>query len=336
MSGTTGRAAVLGAGSWGTALAVLLAGRGLRVTLWSRDPEHARRLAERRENEAYLPGVELPLAVEPVHDLPAALAGARLVVGAVPSAATPATAEAAAGSLVDGATWLSATKGLEEGTLRRMSEVVGAAAPNLEAVAVLSGPSFATEVAAGQPTAVVVACELLEVARRLQAALSGPTFRAYASSDVLGVELGGAVKNVIAIASGMLAGLGLGHDPTAALITRGLHEMTALAVSMGARPETLSGLAGLGDLVLTCTGGPSRNRRLGEAVARGATLDDAVAALGQVAEGVETTRRVLALAGRHGVTVPITAAVASVLFEGREVAVAVRQLMERDLKDEQA
>jgi glycerol-3-phosphate dehydrogenase (NAD(P)+) len=329
-------AAVLGAGSWGTALAILL-GRGsgtTEVRLWCRDRAHAERLQADRANERYLPGAALPAPVRPVASLEEALDGAGLVVGAVPSSATAEVARLARPLIGEAGAWLSAAKGLEQGSHRRMSEVVHAELPELAAVAVLSGPSFAVEVAAGQPTAVVVACEDLEVARRLQAEISDETFRAYASHDVVGVELGGAIKNVIAIAAGLLTGLGLGHDPTAALVTRGLAEMSRLAAALGADPRTMSGLAGLGDLVLTCTGSLSRNRRLGEAVARGASVEEAAAALGQVAEGVETTRRVLAIADEHGLDVPITRAVDEVLFGGTAPAEAVRQLMRRDLKDE--
>ena len=338
MSGRERPAAVLGAGSWGTALAVLL-GRSSgaeEVRLWCRSAEQARLLSEERENRRYLPGAPLPEPVRPVSALAEALEGVGLVVGAVPSKATAAVAREAATLLGEGAVWLSTAKGLEQGTQRRMSEVVTEAAPGLRAVAALSGPSFAAEVAAGQPTAVVIACADADVARELQAAVSDETFRAYTSSDLVGVELGGAVKNVIAIASGMLSGLGLGHDPTAALITRGLAEMTRLAVALGAEPRTLSGLAGLGDLVLTCTGSLSRNRRLGEAVARGLGLEAAAAGLGQVAEGVETTTRVLELARAQGVEVPITEAVHDVLFGGTPPAEAIRALMLRDLKDESA
>lgn len=331
-------AAVLGAGSWGTALAILL-GRGSgrpEVRLWCRSQEQAGALERERENRRYLPGAPLPEPVRPTTSLAEALEGAGLVVGAVPSKATSAVAREADPLLAEGAVWLSTAKGLEQGTQRRMSEVVAEAAPRLAAVAALSGPSFAAEVADGQPTAVAIACADPAIARELQEAVSDETFRAYTTSDLVGVELGGAVKNVIAIASGMLSGLGLGHDPTAALITRGLAEMTRLAVSLGAEPGTLAGLAGLGDLVLTCTGSLSRNRRLGEAVARGQDLEAATAGLGQVAEGVETTTRVLEIARDRGVEVPITEAVHDVLFGATPPAEAIRVLMRRDLKDESA
>jgi glycerol-3-phosphate dehydrogenase (NAD(P)+) len=291
-------------------------------------------MADQRENRRYLPGVRLPDAVRPVADLAEALDGARLIVGAVPTTATARMAREAGALAAKDAVWLSTAKGLAAGTNQRMSQVVAEAAPDLAGVAVLSGPSFAAEVAAGQPTAVVVASDRLELAREIQAGISDETFRAYASTDLVGVELGGAVKNVVAIASGMLAGLGLGHDPTAALITRGLAEMTRLAVGLGADERTLFGLAGLGDLVLTCTGSLSRNRRLGEAVGGGSSLEDAVAALGQVAEGVGATERVLELAEGLRVEVPITQAVRDVLFGGVPAGEAVRVLMLRDLRDE--
>jgi len=335
-SGRDRPAAVLGAGSWGTALAILL-GRtpgAPEVRLWCRSAERAAAMKIDRENQRYLPGVRLPDSVLPVTSLAEALDGVGLVVSAVPSKATGDLVREAAPLLDPRAVWLSTAKGLEVGTNRRMSEVVTAAAPGLAGVAVLSGPSFAAEVAAGQPTAVVVACADVAVARDIQGAVSDETFRAYASTDLVGVELGGVVKNVVAIAAGLLAGLGLGHDPTAALITRGLAEMTRLAVALGAEERTLSGLAGLGDLVLTCTGSLSRNRRLGEAVGSGRNLDEAVASLGQVAEGVGATERVLELAQGLGVDVPITQAVSDVLFGGAAPAEAVRELMLRDLRDE--
>ena len=215
-----------------------------------------------------------------------------------------------------------------------MSEVLREVLPASVAVAALSGPSFAREVATGEPTAVVVACEDLEVARRVRDLVSDATFRAYAATDVIGVELGGALKNIIAIAAGMVAGLGLGHDAVAALITRGLREITALGVAMGAERHTFSGLAGLGDLVLTCTGGASRNRRLGEMLAQGRTLDEARGILGQVSEGVESCERALHEAARLHVEMPITSAVADILFKGMSARDAVDELMQRTLKDE--
>ena len=252
----------------------------------------------------------------------------------MPSGATGQVATLAAPHLGSDAAWVSATKGLEPVTCRRMTEVVSDVTRGAVKVAVLSGPSFAREVADGQHTAVVVACEDLEVARRVRTILSGPSFSAHASTDVIGVELGGALKNIVAIAAGMLVGLGHGHDAVAALITHGLRETTALCVALGARPETMTGLAGLGDLVLTCTGSASRNRRLGEMLARGSSLDEARRELGQVSEGVATTERALVEARTHGVDVPITLAVYEVLFDGRPPREAIEALLERHLGEE--
>ena len=326
--------AVLGGGAWGTALAALLHARGHGVALWILEPDAAERVGRERENAAFLPGVPLADGLRVTSDLAEALSGVDVVVGVVPSGATREVAGKVAPLLPRGATWVSATKGMEHATRRRMSDVVREEIPDLAAFAVLSGPSFAVEVARGQPTAVVIASHDVATARRIQELVSGPTFRAYASTDVVGVELAGSLKNVIAIAAGMLSGLGLGHDPMAALITRGLHEMTSLACAFGAEPRTMFGLAGLGDLVLTCTGGPSRNRRLGEMIARGVPLDDALAHLGQVAEGVATTSTALALAGERGIELPITAAVDAVLSGRSAAADAMTALMSRSLKDE--
>jgi len=323
--------AVLGAGSWGTALAVHLARTGHHVELWARREDDPDAMQERRENSRYLAGVALPDGVHVTGDL-ARIEDATLVIGAVPSSATAQVARLAAPHVAATVTWISATKGLEPGSHRRISEVVEELLPG--PVAVLSGPSFAREVAAGQPTAVVVACRDLEIARAVQREVSSPKFRAYASSDVIGVELGGAFKNVIAIAAGAATGFGLGHDALAALMTRGLREMTILATSMGARPQTMTGLAGMGDLVLTCTGGPSRNRRLGEMLAQGSTLKEAQAILGEVSEGVETVERALAEASARGLDMPIMECVRDLLFGGAPVDDVVERLMGRDLRDE--
>lgn len=333
MSAGAPRTAVLGAGAWGTALAVHVARLGRPVALWCRSEEQAELLRASRRNERYLPGVELPGAVAVGSSL-SVLEEAELVLSAVPSGATADVVARAAPHVRPRVLWVSATKGLEPVTLRRMSEVARAGLPPATRVGALSGPSFAAEVCEGQPTAVVIAFEDLADAREAQAALSGPTFRAYASRDLVGVEMAGALKNVIAVAAGACTGLGLGHDPLAALVTRGLHEMSLLAVALGADPRTLYGLAGLGDLVLTCTGGPSRNRRLGVLVAEGLTLDAALARLGHVAEGADTTARALELARAHGIEMPIAAAVSDVLTGRLPVSEAIRGLMTRSLKDE--
>jgi glycerol-3-phosphate dehydrogenase (NAD(P)+) len=324
---------VLGAGSWGTSLAVLLCRHGHDVRLWGHDPAHVERLEAARENRGDLPGVALPQGLRLTADLAEGVEGASLLVGAVPSAFTREVALRAGRLATPGTPWLSAAKGIERGTHERMTEVVAEVAPALVPAA-LSGPSFAQEVAEGQPTAVVVAAAHAEVARWLQAVVSGPTFRAYASVDVIGVELGGAFKNVVAIAAGLLGGLGLGHDPLAALVTRGLHEMTRVAVALGADPRTLAGLSGLGDLVLTCTGPLSRNRRLGEMIGAGRPLAESLAALGHVAEGVGTTERMVELGRRHGLPAPIAEAVAGVLRGATTPRAAIDALMTRSLKEE--
>lgn len=329
------RIAVLGAGSFGTALALVAARRGHETTLWGWGPDDPDAIDAARENARYMPGLPLPPNLRVTSDIKEACRNASIVLGVVPSGATRDVAAQAGPHLGAGCAWVSATKGLEPGTHRRMSEVAREVLPASIAIAALSGPSFAREVADGRPTAVVIACEDLSIARDVQDQLSGPSFRAYASSDVAGVELGGALKNVIAIAGGMLSGLDLGHDALAALITRGLREITSLGVALGGRRETFVGLAGLGDLVLTCTGGASRNRRLGEALARGLSLEQARREVGQVAEGVETCERALSEARRHGIEMPITQGVADVLFHGRSARGVVDALMQRSLKDEE-
>lgn len=329
------RIVVLGAGSFGTALSIHLArGRPDRsVILWGWAADDPEGLERARENVRYLPGMRFPDDLRVGASLESC-AAADVAVAAVPSGAMREVATGAAPHLRLGTIWVSATKGLEPGTRMRMSEVLREVLPASVAVAALSGPSFAREVASGEPTAVVVACEDLAVARRVRDLVSDATFRAYAATDVVGVELGGALKNIIAIGAGMVAGLGLGHDAVAALITRGLREITVLGVAMGAERHTFSGLAGLGDLVLTCTGGASRNRRLGEMLAQGRTLDEARAVLGQVSEGVETCERALEEGRRLGIELPITSAVADILFHGMSARDAVDELMQRTLKDE--
>lgn len=331
--------AVLGAGGWGTALAVVLARQGSPVRLWMRRPEAASALAARRENSVYLPGIPLPSALWPTADMAAALHGAVAVILAVPSAFCRGILGAAAPHLPAGLPLISATKGIEEGSLLRISQVAeqvlgsGAAAGGLP-LAVLSGPTFAREVALGEPAAVVIASADAALAARIQAAMSQPALRLYTSSDVAGVELGAAVKNVIAIAAGICDGLGLGGNTRAALIARGLAEMGRLAEACGGRRETLAGLAGLGDLVLTCTGDLSRNRTLGRELAQGRGLAEMLASRRTVAEGVPTCAAIVRLAERHGVEMPITAQMHAVLFAGKPLREAVRALMERSLKPE--
>ncbi len=328
-------AAVLGAGSWGTALAIHLSRLGVPTRLWGRRAEVMDEMARARENRPYLPGRVFPAPLEPTSDLAAALAGAELVVAAVPSHALGATLGSLP-ALDPGARVLLACKGVETESLDTMAQVARKARPELgpARLSALGGPSFAAEVADGQPTTVVVGCEDDAAGRALQAALSGANVRAYVTDDLIGVELGGAFKNVIALAAGMCDGAGLGNNARAGLITRGLAEITRLAVALGARQETLAGLSGLGDLVLTCTGGLSRNRRVGVALGRGLTLDQALAEVGQVAEGVKTTRAAHRLAARTGVEMPIASTMHAILYEGLTVPRAVERLMERRLRSE--
>lgn len=327
-------AAVVGAGSWGTALAVQIGRRDQPVRLWARDAALAATITATRENPRYLPGVRLPDGVLVTGDSLEALGGADLVIMAVPSHfARGALAPMAAG-IAPGAALLSATKGLEPGTALRMSELLTELLPG-HAVGALSGPSFAREVALGKPAALVVASTEASVARRLQERLTAPAFRLYTNRDLVGVELGGALKNVMAIATGLSDGAGLGESARAALITRGLAEIGRLALAMGGQSATLAGLAGLGDLVLTCTGSQSRNHRLGLAVARGQTLEQAEASTPMVAEGVRTVASARALAARAGVSMPLCDEVAAVLFEGKPVKDALASLLAREPRPEE-
>jgi glycerol-3-phosphate dehydrogenase (NAD(P)+) len=337
---------ILGAGSFGTAVAVHLARAGRHVQLWARRPDVAREMRERRENRLYLPEVELPAGLRVVDEL-GDLAGADPVVVAVPShgfravfsdfLAARARGPLAGGAEAGGVTVVSATKGIEIETLARMSRVTaeecGRRALGFR-FAVLSGPTFAAELARATPSAAVVASEDAELAAELRHALATPTFRLYSSSDVVGVELAGTAKNVIAIAAGVLAGLGLGHNTMAALITRGLHEMTRLALARGGDPETLRGLAGLGDLVLTCTGGLSRNRRTGIELARGRTLAEIQAGTSEIAEGIKNALAIRRLAAESQIEMPIVEQMCEVLYEGKSPREALRDLMTRELKEE--
>jgi glycerol-3-phosphate dehydrogenase (NAD(P)+) len=327
------RLAVLGGGSWGTALAAHLVRSGHGVRLWLREAALAREINERRENGAYLPGVGLPAGLEATTDLAAATGGAEALFVVIPSEFCRSIYRQLRGVAPPAAVLVSATKGIETGTLSRMTEVAATEAPG-HPLAVVSGPSFALEVARGQPTTVVVAAFDLAVAEGVQRALSSRTFRAYSSDDVVGVEVAGALKNVIAIAAGIIDGLGYGHNTVAALITRGLAEMTRLAVALGGRADTLSGLAGLGDLVLTCTGALSRNRRVGQALGAGRTLAEATAGTNMVAEGVRTTVAACALADRTGIEMPIARQMDDVMYHGKSPRDAVEELMLRSLKRE--
>jgi glycerol-3-phosphate dehydrogenase (NAD(P)+) len=326
------RAAVLGAGSWGTTLAIVLAENGHDVALWEFDAQHATKVARERENQRFLPGVAIPNQVDVTNDLGAALRGAGLVVFVVPSHATRETARRVRGTgeLADGARIVCATKGLEEGTLARMSEVLREEL-RLEGGRIVSlvGPSHAEEVSRGIPTSIVAASVDADACRAAQEAFVRPYFRIYTNDDVVGVEIATSLKNSIAIAAGMLDGLGLGDNTKAALVTRGLAEIARLGVAMGASAETFSGLAGVGDLVVTCLSRHSRNRYLGEAIGRGETLEQALSRMVMVAEGVRTTRAAVELGRRHQVELPIIEMVHRVLFEGQDPKEAVTMLMTR-------
>src|SRR6266571_4835805 len=330
------RVAVIGAGGWGTALASLLVAAGHHVCLWVRRPGLCERLAHERENALYLPGVPLPQALAYTPLLAQAVTDAELVVLAVPSHAMRAVTSAMASSLQRVPLIVSTTKGIEEETLQTMSavlaEVLGE--PLRARVVVLSGPSFAAEVACGLPTAVTAAAITETVAARVQSVFSSSKFRVYTTSDVVGVEVGGAVKNVIAIAAGVSDGLGCGYSARAALITRGLAEGTRLAVRMGAEPQTLSGLSGMGDLVLTCTSDLSRNRMVGMRLGRGEPLTAVLQGMSMVAEGVRTCRSVFALAQRLGVEMPIVEQMHALLYAGKPPYQVVADLLARGVKPE--
>jgi glycerol-3-phosphate dehydrogenase (NAD(P)+) len=332
------RIAILGGGSWGTALAIVLSRthKPHEISLWVRDAALAESIRRDRENKLYLPGCKLPETVEVAHDAAASLENAGVVIGAIPSAHARDVYRRLLPRLVRGTAILSATKGIEPATHARMSEVIAqVVAPEFAPrIAVLSGPSFAAEAAAGQPTAVVVASSDRALASQLQEEFAAPNFRLYTNDDVPGVELAGAMKNVMAIAAGVCQGIGLGSNPLAALITRGLAEMTRLAVALGARPETLSGLAGLGDLVLTCTGSLSRNRHVGIELGKGRSRAEILEGMKMVAEGVGTAGALLALAHEAAIELPITEQVAAILDQGRSPREAIRSIMERPLKRE--
>jgi glycerol-3-phosphate dehydrogenase (NAD(P)+) len=327
------RCAVVGAGAWGTALADLLARNGHRVVLWAHEPEVADAVNARHENDRFLAGVPLDPALVATNDGAHACDGADLVLFVPPSHVLRAVARGIAPGIAGAATLAVATKGIECDSLALMTEVIADELPSRPVVA-LSGPSFAAEVAARQPTAVVAASRDPGAAALVQRALSCETFRVYTHDDVAGVELGGALKNVIAIATGIAEGLGLGHNARAALITRGLAEMTRLGAALGASPHTFAGLAGMGDLVLTCTGALSRNRAVGLEIGRGATLAQALAGRATVAEGVVTTRSASALAAREEVEMPIVDAVRRILFEEQPARRMIVELMTRELRPE--
>jgi len=330
--------AVIGGGSWGTALAIALTRSRARhrVALWVYENDICATLRERRVNEVFLPGFEVPSEVEVSSEFGEVLGGADMVLGVMPSAHARALYTQMLPHLAPQMCFVSATKGLDHKTLDRITQVIEqvVGAKFATRVAALSGPTFAREVAKGDPTAIVAASSDTELTALVQEEFSGPSLRVYTNTDPAGVELGGAVKNVIAIAAGVCDGLGFGHNTIAALITRGLVEMTRLAVACGGRRETLGGLAGMGDLVLTCTGGLSRNRSVGAELGKGRKLAEIIGSTRMVAEGVGTTAATMALAKRHNVEMPITEQMHAVLNEGRAPREAIRELMERRLTQE--
>lgn len=330
------RAALLGAGSWGTAFAKVLAEAGTDVTIWARRAEVADNIATRHENGDYLPGIELPSTITATTDHRVALEGADFVVLAVPSQSLRANLEVWKDDIPEDVTLLGLAKGIERGTLMRMSQVIGqVTGAEHNRIGVLSGPNLAREIAEGQPAATVVACPDSTRAMQIQKACATGYFRPYTNTDVVGCEIGGACKNVIALACGMAAGVGLGDNTVASIITRGLAEIIRLGTALGAKPTTLAGLAGVGDLVATCTSPLSRNRSFGERLGRGGSLESAQAATqGQVAEGVKSCTSVRALAASHDVEMPLTDAVHRVCYEGMSVPDAIGLLLGRRIKPE--
>ena len=328
--------AVVGAGAWGSALAFHLAAKGLKVSLWCLEEEVASQIEDERENKEYLPGVVLPELIRPSTDIEKVVRGNRIVLMAVPSQFTRGVVSSLKEYLSPGVILVSASKGIENGTLMTMTQIFEDVLPDDLAVhrAVLSGPSFAKEVGRGLPTAVTVACPDREASTIIQHVFASPTLRIYTSQDVMGVELGGALKNVIALATGISDGLEMGVNARAALITRGLAEMSRLGVKMGANPLTFSGLAGLGDLVLTCTSDLSRNRSTGVKLGQGLKLADILKNTKQVVEGVKTTRSAVDLAAREEVGIPLTQEVFEVLYRDKTPLQALYDLMKRDLKPE--
>ncbi|HWN11498.1 MAG TPA: NAD(P)H-dependent glycerol-3-phosphate dehydrogenase [Pyrinomonadaceae bacterium] len=329
------RVGIIGAGNWGTALAVVAARAGHDVRLWSRTASVVESINRDHQNPVYLAGTQLPETVRATAEIPEALDAAEMVILAAPSHATRELLSVISQSIDAGVIIVSATKGIEIETGKRISEVVNEVIAGAGSRFVcLSGPSFAKEVVENHPTAIVAASESVEAARAVQLALSLQSLRIYTNNDVVGTELGGSVKNVMAIAAGMVAGLGFGANSVAALITRGLAEMTRLALKEGGKVETLMGLAGLGDLVLTCNGNLSRNRFVGQELGKGRRLEDIKAGMSEIAEGVKTTLAVRSLADRKGVEMPITNEVHAVLYERKPAADAARALMTRPLKEE--
>ena len=332
------RVAIVGAGSWGTALALLLAHKGFEVTLWGHRPEHVRVMQEEGQNRAYLPGFVFPAVLHPEESIAKAVDGAGVIVMVVPSHAYRKVFSEVSRLALEGAVIVSATKGIENQSLKTMTQVMGDCLTRHDdsppPFAVLSGPSFAKEVAQQVPTAITIGCKGDHTARFLQNLFSTDYFRVYTSSDIIGLEVSAALKNIIAIAAGICDGLAFGSNARAAVITRGLAEMTRLGVRLGARQETFFGLSGLGDLVLTCTGELSRNRYVGIELGRGKSLHAILDSMNMVAEGVKTTRAVYDLVTQLGVEMPILEQVYQVLYEGKDCTMAVEDLLSRDLKAE--
>jgi glycerol-3-phosphate dehydrogenase (NAD(P)+) len=328
------RITVLGAGAWGTALAITLARRGgHQLCLWSHSPALADQLSDAGENLLYLPGFILPVDIHITADLPRAIFEADILLCVTPSQHLRGVVAHIAPMLTRNQIILSASKGIEETTYLRMTQVIASITGN--PTGVLSGPSFAQEVAAGIPTALVAASSITQVAQTIQRDFSSPSLRVYTNDDVAGVELGGSLKNVIALAAGVAHGLNLGHNSVAALITRGIAEITRLAVACGGRRQTLAGLSGIGDLVLTCTGSLSRNRAVGIELGRGRQLPEIIAGLnGKVAEGIQSTAAALGLAARYGVEMPIAEQMDAILHRNKSPKEAIRELMSRPGRDE--
>ncbi len=327
---------VIGAGAWGTGLAIVLGRKGTnRVRLWAHETEVCESITHKRVNEKFLPGRAIPDSVTASNDLAAALVDAQILVSVMPSPHCRGLFERMRSLIPPTAMIVSATKGLEESSLQRMTEVISQILGRTDGVGALSGPTFAVEVARGDPTAITIASKDPSLLQTVQQEFSDPSFRVYTNSDVIGVELGGALKNIIAIAAGICDGLGFGHNSAAALITRGLAEMTRLVVACGGRSETMAGLAGLGDLVLTCTGGLSRNRSVGVELGRGRKLPEIIAGMhGMVAEGVFTTSAAVGLAKARRVEMPITEQMHAILHQGKSPREAIHDLMTRTGKSE--
>lgn len=324
---------VIGAGSWGTALAVLLANNGHEVTIWSHDPHEVEMLSTKREQQEKLPGVKLPDNVNVLSDMKESLTGKDVVVMAVPSPVVRSVAKQMAPYISDGQVIVNVAKGIEDGTYMTLSAIIEEEIPNAE-VCVLSGPSHAEEVGRGIPTTVVVGSKKQKIAEMLQDVFMNQVFRVYTNPDIIGIELGGALKNVIALAAGTTDGLGYGDNTKAALMTRGIAELTRLGIALGGKPETFSGLTGIGDLIVTCTSVHSRNRKAGYLIGQGMTADEAMKEVKMVVEGVYSAKAALGLARKYGVSVPIVEAVNKVLFEGADPKDEVTSLLLRERRKE--